>query len=846
MASGKRNIIVEVLGNFSNYVKGSQGAGKATGSLESQIKSVGKAIGSAYVAKKLVDFGAETLRLAAIELKGQRMIEQAVRQNTGATTDQVAAVQAWIAKAELQYALTDDLLRPAFTALVRTTKDATEAEDLLTLSLDISRGSGKDLQSVAEALSKAYAGQTTALNRLVPGIVKAGEKSLAFATVKERLNAAFGGAAAAYADTDLGRMERLQIQYGNLKETIGMALIPVMGQLVGVVSGLFEWFNALDPAQQKFLTTTVMIAGAVVVGTSAFNALTQAVIGLGVKAEAAVPWLLALSAAVAVATFAIGLFSDQEDVAGQAAENMTKQVLQSASGINLQEAALLSAADAAKEYGDQLYANAEQEVRDTITQNEKMRKAMLAAGITVEELTASIHDQAAAQRLRTKVAKAAEAQDVDMWYALGHVNESVDDLSRGYAGLYTMLGVWGNQAALSTEQLIDLARGGEASAVVALKASGAWSSLDQSMRDELQTMLEQKAATKANLDMHLEWQASMEAAAAAADGGAGALNRFQRQADDASVALETSRTRMEETASAASDLKSAIDAVFRPYLDMEEASRNLAAESDKLTATIVENGATLDINTEAGRANREEIEARAKSILDYAAALVGSGVSADEAGAKAKDLTDDLSDQLVMLGFTREQADAYIETLGLTPENIDTTVHLAEAASTRRELENLLGQIDDIDEGAKAEIIAEINNGEFEAARSDIAALAKDRNITLHVGIKGSGTITVGGGSIFMKAYALGGYPPGGEPVIVGEDGPEVATFPAGTRIHRASSAARMLSGVGTSSRSQTVIVRVAGSVITERDLSRSVAGAVRDTNRREARDSLSPRVVPV
>ena len=125
MASGKRNIIVEVLGNFSNYVKGSQGAGKATGSLESQIKSVGKAIGSAYVAKKLVDFGAETLRLAAIELKGQRMIEQAVRQNTGATTDQVAAVQAWIAKAELQYALTDDLLRPAFTALVRTTKDAT-------------------------------------------------------------------------------------------------------------------------------------------------------------------------------------------------------------------------------------------------------------------------------------------------------------------------------------------------------------------------------------------------------------------------------------------------------------------------------------------------------------------------------------------------------------------------------------------------------------------------------------------------------------------------------------------------------------------------------------------------
>ena len=87
---------------------------------------------------------------------------------TGATDAQVSAVEDYITKTSIAAAVADDELRPALDSLVRGTGSVTEAQDLLGLALDISAGTGKDLGTVSDALSKAYNGNYKALKALDP------------------------------------------------------------------------------------------------------------------------------------------------------------------------------------------------------------------------------------------------------------------------------------------------------------------------------------------------------------------------------------------------------------------------------------------------------------------------------------------------------------------------------------------------------------------------------------------------------------------------------------------------------------------------------------------------------
>jgi len=56
-----------------------------------------------------------------------------------------------------------------YQTLAIATKDASESQKLLNVALDISAATGKDLQSVTGASSKAYLGNNTALSKLGVG-----------------------------------------------------------------------------------------------------------------------------------------------------------------------------------------------------------------------------------------------------------------------------------------------------------------------------------------------------------------------------------------------------------------------------------------------------------------------------------------------------------------------------------------------------------------------------------------------------------------------------------------------------------------------------------------------------
>jgi uncharacterized membrane protein YgcG len=130
----------------------------------------------------------------------------------------------------------DDSLRPALSRLARSTGDITKAQDLLSTALDISTATGKPLESVANALGKAYDGNTASLGKLGIGLSAAELKTMTFTDVQNRLTELFGGAASANAETYAGRLARVQVALDEAKETLGTALLPVLGYFIDLIN----------------------------------------------------------------------------------------------------------------------------------------------------------------------------------------------------------------------------------------------------------------------------------------------------------------------------------------------------------------------------------------------------------------------------------------------------------------------------------------------------------------------------------------------------------------------------------------------------------------------------------
>jgi hypothetical protein len=191
---------------------------------------------------------------------------------TYATDAQIASVEQFITKTSMAAAVADDELRPALDKLVRGTGDVAQAQDLLTLALDVSAGTGKDLGAVSDALSKAYNGNFTALKKLDPALASLIEEGADADEVFGRLGATFKNQASTAANTTSGQMKNLSIQMGEFKESIGAAVAPLANKLLPALLKLADFV--------KNNTTLVVVLGGVVGGLAiaivAVNAATTA------------------------------------------------------------------------------------------------------------------------------------------------------------------------------------------------------------------------------------------------------------------------------------------------------------------------------------------------------------------------------------------------------------------------------------------------------------------------------------------------------------------------------------------------------------------------------------------
>ena len=240
-----------------------------------------------------------------------------------------------------------------------------------------------------------------------------------------------------------------------------------------------------------------------------------------------------------------------------------------------------------------------------------------------------------------------------------------------------------------------------------------------------------------------------------------ALGEVGPAQDEASAATEGAT---ESTAVYTDALMENIDAQREAagvVLSLRDAENAAAAAYDDAKVSIEENGKTLDVSTEKGRANRSALDDIAESGYDLIESMRANGASQTKLQGTMERTRERFIGVARQMGLSKEGANALADELGLIPKNVDVDISAdggparRESKATRDYINGLHAAIDvAADTGsarAEANAVYEYING-----LNAVISITSDRHISTGRGGSGGETFADGGytgpGSKYMPA----------------------------------------------------------------------------------------------
>lgn len=224
------SLLVQIAAEFTG-IKAFRKADNAVTKLEKSVKSLGRALGVSLTAAAFVSFA----KAAAADEAAAAKLANAVK-NLGMEFAN-PYIADYISKMEQQTKVADDELRPAFQALITQTSSLAKSQELLSTAINVSRGSGESLATVANDLAQAYAGNTKGLKKYYLGLTSAQLAAASFTEIQTLLNKQFSGASTQYLNTYQGQIDTLSLAFGNLQESAGRAFFTLIGGAGGSAGG---------------------------------------------------------------------------------------------------------------------------------------------------------------------------------------------------------------------------------------------------------------------------------------------------------------------------------------------------------------------------------------------------------------------------------------------------------------------------------------------------------------------------------------------------------------------------------------------------------------------------------
>lgn len=204
---------------------------------------------------------------------------------------------------------------------------------------------------------------------------------------------------------------------------------------------------------------------------------------------------------------------------------------------------------------------------------------------------------------------------------------------------------------------------------------------------------------------HWANQLGVELAPGLADGSlnvsefAGQVNAAQEAARGATPVTESLAGAFavmgDETATAKDRLdawKTLVDSIFGIEQSVFDATTRWGDAVQELTTSFIENGGGISELTEKGRENRAALSDAAGAAIDLAEAYMQAGRT-DEAAWMLANTRDQLLKAGEAAGVSREEMDKYLETLGLTPRQIETLITATTDPAALAEAEGRITQL---------------------------------------------------------------------------------------------------------------------------------------------------------
>jgi hypothetical protein len=218
------NLIVSAVTKYDG--KGLAKGKKDISNFDKSVKKLAKTFVGLYSATKLAQFGKSSVKAFLADDKAAKSLARTL-DNLGLGFKS-AGVESYLNALQKQSGVLDDYLRPAYQGLLTVLGSTTLAQDALNVALDVAAGTGQDVTAVSKTLSKAYAGNTTALGKLIPGLNKSVLASKDLEQINTELTRLFGGQAATAAAGYAGQMNFLNVAAAEASETIGKSLVDAL------------------------------------------------------------------------------------------------------------------------------------------------------------------------------------------------------------------------------------------------------------------------------------------------------------------------------------------------------------------------------------------------------------------------------------------------------------------------------------------------------------------------------------------------------------------------------------------------------------------------------------------
>ena len=303
---------------------------KKTNETENSFRKLGEVLASAALTKAVVSFGQESVQAAEEASRSMRLLASTVEATgAGAWTSADALHKMAVEFRDLS-GIDNGKIESMQTVLLgfknitgATFKKATGA------ILDMATVMNMDLSSAAQAVGKALDDPINGLDSLrrqgfaftesqkevIKALIESGETAEAQEIILKELEGTYGGAAKAANNA----FSQLQNAFGELKETVGNHIQPLVSGVAEGILDLIERFNGLDAGTQRMILTAGGLVAALPGVTLAIKGVSAALTTL-----AANPIILGITGVAA----AVGLIAGAAYNAAHAEEDLRKELIE--------------------------------------------------------------------------------------------------------------------------------------------------------------------------------------------------------------------------------------------------------------------------------------------------------------------------------------------------------------------------------------------------------------------------------------------------------------------------------------------------------------------------------------